>query len=235
MTMSFTLMLIIIVILFTLFLMKGHGEVRRKSSSTNKRFILLYGYVGVLLAATIVSLFLPSDGEGEFVDIREIERADGKLYNDIHAGRISSVDNKYIVEQREISLPKDRLVLQNFDQNQPLWFVVERVEENVQSEMWVIKSRVIANSIDLSDMFDPLSVTIEGEKMKITPRTEQKVVMGVMEQGFPFYLFSDKSRFGMSHNYTSMSDQFIYLRVPKRIEIVYDENQIYLHEVENEM
>ena len=229
------LILLLIVILFLTFMLKGKGEVKSNYSSSNRRFFLLYVYVGVLIVAFVVSLFLPSEREGQFTEInsREYEQVDGKLYNDIYAGRISSVDKKLIEEVREIKLPGERLVLQNFDQYQPLSIVVERTEESGNSvEMTIIKHRVIANRVDLTDMFDSVNVTVEGEKMKIHQEGQQEVVMGVIEQGFPFYLFNDKSRFYRNNSYTSMGEQIIYLRVPNNIEIVYDENHIYLYEVE---
>ena len=229
------LMLLLIVILFMTLLLRGKGEGKSKYYSTNKRFALLYIYVGVLLIAFVVSLFLPSEREGYFVEIdqREYEQSDSKVYNDIYAGRISSVDKKLIEEVREVDLPGERLVLQKFDQHQQLSIVVERMEELGNSvEMTIIKNRVIANRVDLTDMFDPVNVTVNGEKMNFHQRGQQEVVMGVMEQGFPFYLFSDKSRFYMNNSYSSLGDQIIYLRVPNNIEIVYDENHIYLHEVE---
>ncbi|WP_096155334.1 MULTISPECIES: hypothetical protein [Bacillus] len=227
------LILLVLVVIFTMFLVRGRDKAKNKYSSSRKRFTILYGYVGILIVALVVSPFIHSEEVKVDLAEREFESSEQfKISEEIYAGRISSVDEKLIQKRSEFSLPENKLILKHFHEYNPLEVVVERLEEDGNKvEMLVIKRRVIDNGVDFSDKFDPVNVTVDEGKIEITRMYEQELRIGVVQHGFPFYLFTDKNPYGMNHDYSYISDEIIYLRVPKNIEIIHDENHVYLYEI----
>ncbi|MDX5474384.1 MAG: hypothetical protein LPK00_02505 [Bacillaceae bacterium] len=227
------LILLVLVIIFTMTLLRGKDSKYNKYSSSSKRFAILYGYVAILIVAFVVSPFLPYEEEKiEFVYKGFESSEQFKVMEEIYAGRISSIDENLILEKREFSLPENKLVIEHLSQYNPFSVVVERLEEESNNiELVVIKKQIIDNGVDFSDKFKPANVEVEGEKIIITQMSEQELRIGVVQHGFPFYLFRDKNPYGMNNSYSYISDEIIYLRVPRNIKIIHDENHVYLNEI----
>ncbi|VEF49827.1 Uncharacterised protein [Bacillus freudenreichii] len=201
----------------------------------NKRYvkILLMGYGIVLIASVFVFEVLPinkdepdfsssSDSQME----KEMNRVNDALFN----GRTEEVDSRYVLKEWQWNYNGKELLLKNQD-----WLngtvIVERKAENDGIVEGAFYANSVVGGIDLTNEYQSWDVKLEKDILHLKGKWEEKnLKFTVFEKEFVIIQFTGERKGGMGFG-GFMEINYLYLKVPKDLKLVPENEDIYIHYV----
>ncbi|WP_404332652.1 hypothetical protein [Mesobacillus maritimus] len=212
---------IVLVLLFGLFFFIA-VKIGKKYLTIKITHWLLLIYVGVLVLASIdVPLFAQEHNQIERIDYKDSE--DGvndpfsEIFSKLSDGQFAEIDPAYLQEKMSFDdYPNNSIKIVSNTNNGPQIFV-ERVEKDVSTiEVAIYSTGLVVDGLDFSSLLKPSQVELTESILTINS-IYQEFNFAIAGNGYPIRQFTGESMF--EHHSFRSGDSFVYLRIPRDLEI----------------
>ncbi|WP_078435613.1 hypothetical protein [Metabacillus halosaccharovorans] len=222
----FVLLLIIIALIYLF--AKNIGRIAFLQKLKLKWILVVYG--AVLLLALISSYFMPVGESLVYKNVSETERDEAeragaalvKAAYDRENIRENTIEGVEINHQSTIPFEGNQLELSVEETFGPLTILVERKEESDDEiEFIEYHTKTIIENLDLTDEFDPLSVSIEEDLLRVMNGGGKDIKIGMFDKEFTISQFtSDQGLELFSDSHHVWGEHVLFLRIPKNVKII---------------
>ncbi|WP_216772142.1 hypothetical protein, partial [Metabacillus halosaccharovorans] len=138
--------------------------------------------------------------------------------------REKTIEGVEINHQSTIPYGGNQLELSVEETYGPLTILVERKEESDDEiEFIEYHTKTIIENLDLTDEFDPLSVSIEEDLLRVMNGGGKDIKIGMFDKEFTISQFtSDQGLELFSDSHHVWGEHVLFLRIPKDVEIIDD-------------
>ncbi|MCL6572745.1 MAG: hypothetical protein K6T88_13845 [Bacillus sp. (in: Bacteria)] len=207
---------------------KGTANSQRKSIRSNRVRWLVGGYLAVLLACTVLVTINPGKemDDGKMIPIEDQEKENLNFYDSAKAGRIDTVDSKFINKKWDLNYPDQKLnvALVNAEFLETQIFVERKKTNDGQIEAFYYKTRTSVNGIDITKMTNPISLNLAGNNLAIRNPKKVTLEFSMFNHAFTVRQFTGGDSLFERHSYTYEGGSILYMRIPKDLELIYKEN-----------
>lgn len=218
--------LIILVVGGSVFLAKS-GKIRLGNPKVTHWLLLCY--IGILLAATLVSPLIKAEKvNGGRIEMGEIEKENSEFNQKIYEGKQEQLDEKYLHKKETIKdLSFDTLYLTTEADIGPQIIVERDSSLKNQIEIYSYRTPLFIDGFDFTEKIKALGYQINGNKLVFSPE-EVKVEIGILSNSFTSRQFTGEK---INDHMIQGGDSMIYMKIPELLKVQTD-NQIGFVEVE---
>ena len=218
--------LIILVVGGSVFLAKS-GKIRLGNPKVTHWLLLCY--IGILLAATLVSPLIKAEKvSGGRIEMGEIEKENSEFNQKIYEGKQEQLDEKYLHKKETIKdLSFDTLYLTTEADFGPQIIVERDSSLKNQIEIYSYRTPLFIDGFDFTEKIKALGYQINENKLVFSPE-EVKVEIGILSNSFTSRQFTGEK---MNNHMVQGGDSMIYMKIPELLKVQTD-NQIGFVEVE---
>lgn len=210
----------------------------QQSFLKNKRYVkmLLMGYGILLIASVFVYEVLPTnDKEPDFSRSSEdwLDKEVGRIDDAIFNGRTEEVDPRFIMKEWKWKYSGKELGVEEQD-----WFdgmvIVERKDDNDGIIDGTYYANSVVGGIDLTNEYQPREVTLEKQTLYLKGQWEEKEMkFAIFEKEFVITQFTGERKGGMNFG-GFMEINYLYLKIPKDLKIIPENDEVFIHYVGEE-
>lgn len=189
---------------------------------------LLFGYVAVLLALSVVYYVMPKKETivyaDNMYDREQFDQEADRLYTALSNGDVENIDKKYVkktwdfsYEQGEINMiqPSDRANI-----------FVERTDQlDHEIEVTFYQSPLIYMGIDLNEKVKLPDVELVVDSLVINDPEQERIQIAAFMSSFVEGQFTERESW-MDH-YPIFRTEVLYVRIPKELKVLGDDGNIY--------
>ena len=202
---------------------------------TGRRIIwIIGGYIGIMFLALVLFYLLPigNDSKDKMSEeeISQYFNEDFGLYDALKAGKLDSRYDKYRKEMKSYPFYEDQLKIISNGRNFGTNIYVEVKETNNHTvDVIQYQQKMIINSIDVdvSEKFDSLKVVLEGKQLGLLSPEQKKITFAIFDKDFTVTQFTGEKLFDKGFDVIGGND-FIYLRIPPNVQLIYDKDNVNL-------
>ena len=184
---------------------------------------LLLVYVGMLVLASVTVPLFAQDHEkiesvqGKDVDDDEMNDPYSHLYSKLSNGEVDEINPSYLQEERNFDhySNKSISIVPNTN-NGPQVFVERKEKADSTIEVAIYSTGLVVDDLDFSSLLNPSEVELQDDILTVNT-IYQEFHFAIAGNGYPIRQFTGETMFE-HHSYRS-GDSFVYLRIPRDIEI----------------
>lgn len=219
---------LILILLGTFFSMYKVGK---KYMTLKVTHTLLVIYLTILVLATaFVPFFTDNINSKELVEQEEMDQALSNIYRDLYEGNFMNIDPKYLVKVNNFEDYKGKSLHITTNSDALPQILVERSSAETNISVFMYMNGLIIDGFDFTDKLKPYQMDLQGNTLSIIA-PNQHIRISATRSAFPVRQFTGET---MTNHFFSSGGQFIYLRVPKDIELEADDH-LYLEYIDNEI
>ncbi|MGE8204825.1 hypothetical protein ACQKP0_09700 [Heyndrickxia sp. NPDC080065] len=229
--MSFLLLFLIIFLVIFFFRKSNTSFPKRKKSRvkiSNKISMILSIYIGVLLLSAILCAFIPQSKEVTFNKKNETENQWEYLDKLISAGKVDQINQSFVAEKWEKDYPHKQLKIEVNSDTLELSILVERKQTNDDKiEGLVFKPEMEMDNfnIEIGETFKPYQLEWMNDTVSFGSQKPINLTYSLFKKEFTITQFtgetSEDNHHGGSYRYP-----VLYLKVPKDLKIIHDEDKV---------
>lgn len=214
---------------------KGIGNRQGRYLYSNRVRWIVAGYVAILLICAVVVTVNPNKDQADWkmIDIEDLEKKNQDLYNYAIAGKIDTVDSKFINEKWDLDYREQQLNIEvaaaEFLNTQ---IIVERKQTNDDKiEAIYYKTRTSVNGMDITNRTNPLRLELAGNTLSLMNPKKVTLEFSMFTNVFSVNQFTGEDSLFDHHSYISEGASILYLQIPKDLELM-DKGDLNLQFVE---
>jgi|GEM_PF-7128061 len=224
----FPLVLLLILIVLIYSISKNIGKIPILQKLKIKWALVIYG--AILLLALLFSYLIPAGDSSVYPAVSETERNEAEKAGELLVKaaydrkniRKENIEDVEINDQSTIPFEGEQLEISVEETYGPLTVLVERKLENDQKIEYIeYHTKTIIENLDLTDEIDPLSVSIEGELLRVMNGGFKDIRIGMFDKEFTISQFTSDNGvelFDDSHHV--WGEHVLFLRIPKGVEVI---------------
>jgi hypothetical protein len=203
---------------------KGNANRQRKSMRSNRLRWVFGGYFAILLVCMVLVTITPTKeiADGKTIQIEVLEKESQNLFDAAFAGKIDSVDSKFIKKKWELNYPDQKLkvavVEAEFLDSQ---IIVERKKMNDDKiEAVYYRTRTSVNGADITKKTKPLRLKLAGNTLSLINPKKVNLEFAMFNQAFTVTQFTGGDSFFEHSSDTFQGQSILYMRIPKDLELI---------------
>lgn len=200
---------------------------------TGRRIIwIIGGYMGIMFFALVLFYLLPIGNESKDKlsedEINQYLNEGFGLYDALKAGKWDLRYDKYRTEMNSFPFHEDQLkIISNGRIFNTDIFVEVKETNNHTVDVIQYQQKMIINSMDASDKLDSLKVVLEGKQLGVLSPEQKKITFAIFDKDFTVTQFTGEKLFDKGFDVIGGND-FIYLRIPPNVQLIYDKDNVNL-------
>jgi heme/copper-type cytochrome/quinol oxidase subunit 2 len=214
----------IIIAIVSVSLIKKTVTSKPKYVSGRRTKCILGGYAFILLLAMVLYYIMPSDSY-TYVDLSRVEEHTERenRFKEVTEGNIDQVLQDYKHKQWEFTYDNPQLKLDFPNGFDGMTIFIERKHtSDDKMKVIILKTRTIADGIDLSDKIPFPKVEQDGKLLRILEPEHIEIKLAKFSKEFTITQFTSEDE-----RYDEMgffiSERMVYLQIPKNVEISNEE------------
>lgn len=241
-----------VVLLLIIFLFKGSKRFSTNFLNDRKAYMLLGGYIVILLIAVVLFFLDPFPAKSTFdkeVDMDKMMRSYAILNDVVYDGKSIDIFDDYIENKWEFEFKENQFSIQQENDSYMYIIIDEKEEDDGIIEVTTYRTPTIVEGIDITDQLDPVGVTFSSNTLQIMP-AYNRFKFVTFEQEFTSKQFSPHESelsegdfwgmdgaegYDMEQSYYDRTvhsgEDLLYIRIPKGIK-VNESDELYLEYVE---
>ncbi|MGD7045060.1 hypothetical protein [Jeotgalibacillus proteolyticus] len=215
------------------FLFRKAPKKRKILFSTKKMFIVLAGYVGILLLSMVLYYLLPElkmEDTKEALGSREEAFEEGaEVYEAAHRGDFEEIPEEYLIVEKTIPFDKNTLLIQPGMLSETMAVIaIERVEKEGEIQLVHYRSPDRLNGIDISHEFEDTEINAVENQLIFTSSSTGEISYTQFSKPMILSQFNPSGRSGMGFDYQAGTEA-ILLKVPENIEILKEDDDFVIY------
>ncbi|MDG5472947.1 hypothetical protein P6709_14430 [Jeotgalibacillus sp. ET6] len=200
---------------------------RKNLFSTRKMFMILAGYVGILLVSMVIYYFLPQhkmEGVEEALGSWEEAFEEGaEVYEAAHRGDFEDIPEEYLIGEKTIPYDKNTLLIQPGMLDETMAVIaIERVENEGEIQVIHYRSPYRLDGIDISHEFENTEINTVENQLILTASSPGEISYAQFTKPVILSQFNPSGHSGMGINYHAGTEAFL-LKVPENIEVLQED------------
>ncbi|MEH7073090.1 hypothetical protein [Neobacillus drentensis] len=217
------LIILIIVIIAAKSMKKtANNQVRSMSVKWVRR--IFGAYISLLLICTLVVPFINGNGWDDLkkAPVKDLEKEGIALVNAAAAGKIDSIDRKFIEKKWDFDFREQKLTVgsknNEFISTQ---IFVERKKTNDQKiEAVSYKTRSSVNDLDVTQLTNPIRLKLAANTLTINNPKKAVLEFNTFNHVFSVSQFTGEPTLFAHHSSFSKGQSILYLRIPKDLKLI---------------
>lgn len=221
-----------------LILLLVFGVIHFLSNKFHYKAVVMCGiYLGILLVATVVFYFVPSNdgevGSEALLDEAAYDREISQFYDDLYEGNVDEMDATFLEERLEYTVEGKQLSIEADLSDSGSMVVIERTTNQDQKvEAFLYKTKTYIDNRDMTDQVRNMSVEWNRDTLSVKKPEEMSIKRTLFQDEFTITQFNGERNTTNDAHYASyLGEGMLYLRIPNDVEIVTD-SEDYIYYVE---
>ncbi|WP_066069100.1 hypothetical protein [Neobacillus soli] len=231
----FLIILVIVIVAFMAIFMKKSVNKKGKYVYSNRVRWIVGGYLAVLLICAGIDMVHPFKGMADLkkVNTEKLNKESTDLYDAAVAGRIDTVDSKYIDKKWDLSFEDQKLniAVENDEYFYTQIFVDRKNSNDDKIEAIFYKTRASANGMDITKLTHPIRLELAGNTLFLKNPKKVKLEFTTFNNVFTVNQFTGEDSLFSHHSEFSGGQSILYLRIPKDLQLI-DKSNLNLEYVE---
>jgi len=226
--MTFLLPLMLFFLLASILVRITQDKNARQPISFSRRtgLYISFGYVLVLVVASVVVKVLPASDETEFSQLDQAEFGLYKeAYTEFQVGRMDSFDSPYIVRKWHQLISDNQLLIKpRTVGSMPVKVVIERIPGNSDTiDTFVFEGKLIMDDYEVQGYTESVIISPKANVLTVWNRETPSYDLSYFEHDRVMTQFTSDTSFENNHT-TSEWRPILYLKIPESIEVTIDES-----------
>ncbi|MDR7238474.1 hypothetical protein [Neobacillus drentensis] len=218
------LFIVIMISMFMFKIMKKTVNKKGKYSYGNRVRWIVAGYISLLLICGMVVTFSSAKNRADFktINIDELDKESAALDNAAVAGKIDTVDKKYIEKKWSFDYQDQKLnvVLVNGEFLNTQIFVERKKTNDHKIEAISYRTRSSVNEMDISKRINPTRLELAEGTLSLRNPKKTTLEFSVFNHVFAVNQFTGGDSLFSHHSSFYDGQSILYMRIPKDLELI---------------